>query len=99
MRKIALLCIAGMSTSMLELKMVDAAKKEGYACEIRAYPLSDLKKIPADVDIVLLGPQVMYERDNVEATLGCPTYAITMAEYGAMDGAGVLKKAKEVLHD
>ena len=27
MKKIALLCIAGMSTSMLELKMVDAAKK------------------------------------------------------------------------
>ena len=32
MRKVVLLCAAGMSTSLLVNKMRDAAKEEGYDC-------------------------------------------------------------------
>ena len=37
MKKIVLLCAAGMSTSLLVSKMQAAADKSGFACEIRAY--------------------------------------------------------------
>ena len=39
MKKIVLLCSAGMSTSMLVKKMQAAAAEENYACEIAAYPM------------------------------------------------------------
>ena len=37
MTKIVLLCAAGMSTSALVRKMKDAAKAEGYECDISAH--------------------------------------------------------------
>ena len=43
MRKVVLLCAAGMSTSLLVNKMRDAAKEEGYDCEINAYALATAK--------------------------------------------------------
>lgn len=98
MRTIALICVAGMSTSMLEMKMDKAAKAQGYACSIHAYPLSDLGKI-GDPDIVLLGPQVRFQRATVEEKVHCPVMDISMARYGSMDGEGVLKDVREVLGD
>ena len=41
MKKIVLLCSAGMSTSMLVKKMQAAAEAENYACEIAAYPMAE----------------------------------------------------------
>ncbi|MBQ1415917.1 MAG: PTS sugar transporter subunit IIB, partial [Selenomonas sp.] len=41
MRKIILLCSAGMSTSMLVRKMQEAAAADNYECEIAAFPMSD----------------------------------------------------------
>ena len=99
MRKIALACVSGMSTSMLEMRMQEAAEAAGDACAIRAYPLSDIKKIPKDVDVLLLGPQVRFQLEKLEGEFSCPVLAITMAEYGAMDGAGVLARVREVLGD
>ena len=40
MRKIVLLCAAGMSTSALVKKMQAAAEAENYACDIAAYPVA-----------------------------------------------------------
>ena len=44
MTKIVLLCAAGMSTSALVRKMKDAAKAEGYECDISAHSVSEAKK-------------------------------------------------------
>lgn len=41
MRTIILLCAAGMSTSALVRKMQEAAKADGYDCEISAHSVSD----------------------------------------------------------
>lgn len=60
MKKIVLLCSAGMSTSMLVKKMQAAAEAENYACEIAAYPMTEAGNKAADADVVLLGPQVSF---------------------------------------
>ena len=62
MRKIVLLCAAGMSTSMLVTKMKKYAESEGYDCEINAHAVSEAKQYGAEADIVLLGPQDVYKR-------------------------------------
>ena len=45
MKKIILLCAAGMSTSMLVKKMQEAAASESFECEIAAYPTAEAKDL------------------------------------------------------
>ena len=56
MKKILLVCNAGMSTSMLVKRMLKAAEEIGVQVEIEAKPLAVAKKEIGEVDIVLLGP-------------------------------------------
>lgn len=81
MKKILLVCNAGMSTSMLVKKMQEAAKKE-----------------ITEADIILLGPQIRYELDNVKKVAGTtPVEAINMMDYGMMNGKKVLEHALSVI--
>ena len=100
MRKIILLCSAGMSTSMLVKKMQEAAAADNYACEIAAFPMSEAKEKAADADIIFLGPQVRFSKGKVEEQCpGRPVEVIDMKLYGRMDGKGVIAIAKQKLGD
>lgn len=99
MRNIVLLCAAGMSTSLLVTKMREAAVKEGYACEINAYSTTEAKRVGESADIVLLGPQVRFQLNQIKGIVSCPVEAIDMSAYGMMNGAAVIKRVKEVLND
>ena len=91
MKKILLVCNAGMSTSMLVAKMKKAAQADGVEVSIEAKSLADAKKEIQEANIVLLGPQIRYELENV------PVEAIDMRDYGMMNGEKVLKHAMEVM--
>ena len=94
MRKVVLLCAAGMSTSLLVNKMRDAAKEEGYA-----YALATAKE-HGDADVILLGPQVRFGLNNVKKDLpGIPVEAIDMQAYGTMNGKKVIAQVKKILGD
>lgn len=99
MRKIILACASGASTSMLVLKIREAAEKEGYEIVIHAIPVADIPEKAMDADIILLGPQVRFQVDKVSEMVDCPVEPIDSLMYGMMDGAGVLKHVKEVLGD
>lgn len=100
MKKIVLLCAAGMSTSMLVNKMVQEAKKENYECEINAYAISTVATTGADADIILLGPQVRFRKAEVEKECpGKPVECIDMQAYGTMNGKKVLDKVRSILGD
>ena len=100
MKKIILLCAAGMSTSMLVKKMQEAAAADSYDCEIAAFPTSEAKDKAADADVILLGPQVRFAKGKVqEACPGIPVEPIDMKLYGRMDGKGVLAAAKKLIGD
>ena len=97
MRKIVLLCAAGMSTSALVRKMQDAAKADGYDCEISAHSVSDAKNYES-ADIILLGPQVRYRLNEVKKLLpNNIVEVIDMKDYGMMNGTGVLSHARSVM--
>lgn len=99
MRKIVLICAAGMSTSLLVTKMRNAAAEDDYECEINAYPMAEAQTVAKDADIILLGPQVRFNLDKVRAFATCPVEPIEMSAYGRMDGEAVLEFAQEVLGD
>ena len=98
MKKIILLCAAGMSTSMLVKKMQEAASAENFECEIAAYPTAEAKDKASDADVIRPGPQVRFAKAKVEAACpGIPVEAIDMKLYGRMDGKGVLETAKKLI--
>lgn len=100
MRNIVLLCNMGMSTSLMVNNMRDAAKKEGYECEINAYALQKADEVMAKADIILIGPQISFELKRLKSVYPDKVIeAIAMADYGRMDGAKVLQHVKEVLGD
>ena len=99
MRKIILLCSAGMSTSMLVEKMKQAAQAENYECTISAHAIAEAAEYGADADIVLLGPQVRFNLSKVKGMVSCPVEVIDMAAYGLMDGKKVIAFVKKVLGD
>ena len=93
MKKILLVCSAGMSTSLLVNKMRDAAKECGEEVEINALAIAECSSVINDVDIVLLGPQVRFQKPHVEklTTGSIPVEVIDMRQYGIMDGKGILE--------
>ena len=98
MKRIVLLCAAGMSTSLLVTRMQKAAQADGFECEINAYPLSDEKRVVPNADVVLLGPQVRFNLSKLKGEYPDKKIdAIPMQTYGMMDGEGVLKQARTLL--
>ena len=97
MTKIVLLCAAGMSTSALVRKMKDAAKAEGYECDISAHSVSEAKNYQS-ADMILLGPQVRYRLKEVQGELpNNKVEVIDMKDYGMMNGEKVLKSAIKLI--
>ena len=92
MKKILLVCSAGMSTSLLVNKMNNAAKEFGEEVSIEALPVSECSSKIDEVDIVLLGPQVRFQKPVVEklANGRIPVEVIDLRLYGIMDGKSIL---------
>ena len=100
MREINLFCAAGMSTSLLVSKMQKYAAEIGYDCHIEAFPISKVDTQGAKSDIILLGPQVRFEKERVsEMYPNKIVESINMQAYGMMDGPAIIKQVKEKLGD
>ena len=95
MKKITLICAAGMSTSLLVTKMKAAAEKLGEEVEIRAIAESKFKEFENDTDVLLLGPQVgfLLKKFKEKYESQFPVAVIDSIDYGMMNGEKVLKKA------
>ncbi|WP_076150274.1 PTS sugar transporter subunit IIB [Ligilactobacillus murinus] len=100
MKRIMLVCAAGMSTSLLVQKMQAVAEEKGLEAEIFAVSATEADERLADpeqVDVLLLGPQVRYMQNEFETKLTIPVAVIDMRDYGTMNGEAVLKTALELM--
>lgn len=100
MKRIILVCSAGMSTSLLVSKMEAAAKAKGIDCTINAYGEAQLKSHEDEMDILLLGPQVRFLLNKMKDKFSgrnIPVEVINTVDYGTMNGEKVLKRALELL--
>lgn len=99
MRKIMLVCSAGMSTSMLVKKMQDVATLKNIEVEIFAVAEADARN-HKDVSVILLGPQVRFLLNKIKemvAQEGTPVQVIESVNYGTMNGEAVLNQALELM--
>ena len=95
MKKILLVCSAGMSTSLLVTKMREAAEAKGEEVQIDALPVAECSTVIDSVDIVLLGPQVRFQKPTVEKLVNgrIPVEVMDMRLYGTMNGQAILEDA------
>ncbi|MBM7710390.1 PTS sugar transporter subunit IIB [Enterococcus lemanii] len=101
-KTIMLVCSAGMSTSLLVTKMQKAAEVQGIDSDIFAVSASEADHYLAskDVNVLLLGPQVRFMKNDFEKRLepkGIPLEVINMADYGMMNGEKVLQQALKLI--
>lgn len=100
MRKILLICSAGMSTSILVKRIIKAAELENYQVEVEAQSITKVYRIGKEWDVILLGPQVKYQLNDIRNYFpNKPIDVIEMKTYGMMDGNKILNQAKELLGD
>ncbi|MBO0431764.1 MULTISPECIES: PTS sugar transporter subunit IIB [unclassified Enterococcus] len=102
-KTIMLVCSAGMSTSLLVTKMQKAAEEKGVEADIFAVSASDADRHleEKNVDVLLLGPQVRFMKNQFEEKLapkGIPLDVINMQDYGMMNGPKVLEQAENLIN-
>ncbi|EHL2607625.1 PTS sugar transporter subunit IIB [Listeria monocytogenes] len=67
----------------------------GEEIEIEALPVSEASSVVDKMDIVMLGPQVRYQKPQVDELVQgrIPVIVIDMKDYGMLNGKAVLEKA------
>ena len=92
MKKILLACNAGLSTSMLVQKMKDSAEERKIDVEILAVSVNSINDY-LGYDVLLLGPQVRFLKDNIAEKVNMPVIVIDTMDYGMLNGTKVLDNA------
>lgn len=84
---------------MLVQKMQTAAKEQGLEVGIEAKSVTEAAKVIDNVDVLLLGPQVGYQKGEMETLAAgrIPVEVIDMRDYGTMNGKKVLAHALELI--
>ena len=79
--------------------MKAAAKEKGIEINIDALPVSECSSVIDKVDIVLLGPQVRFQKPQVDALVKgrIPVEVIDMRLYGTMNGKAILDQVLKTL--
>ena len=93
MLNVVLLCQFGASTGMLPENIRKAADTRNIEMVINAYSIADAKNVVGNADVILLGPQLRYQKDVIVKLLDdkkTPIIVIEPLDYGMMNGENVL---------
>lgn len=96
---ILLACNAGLSTSMLVEKMRESSKRQGLDTEILAVSTNDIDDYVSQFNVVLLGPQVRFMKDQIQERIDIPVEVIDGMDYGMLQGDNVLKQGINLIEE
>lgn len=91
MKKIMLICNAGMSTGILAKKIQSASKG---TMEVHAYAEAEYTDYLDGVDLILVSPQIRFLADDIEKKSRKLVKTIAPQKYGMMDGKGIFEDIK-----
>ncbi|AKX33964.1 PTS system, cellobiose-specific IIB component [Spiroplasma litorale] len=98
MKKILLVCSAGMSTSMLVKKMQMYATIKKLEFEIVAKGIAEAKPELSSYDAIMIGPQISYALDEIKKmAVGKPVELIPTQIYALAKGEDAIKQALKML--
>ena len=87
-----------MSTSALVMKMREVIERNNLDYEVNAYSVDSAETSAKDADVILLGPQIRYKKNDVQKQFpDKPVEVIDMAAYGMLDGKKVVVLARKLM--
>lgn len=97
--RILLVCNAGMSTGIMQLKLEEQAKKAGVEVSIEAMPISEIEQNLEGTDAILLGPQVRFAEKDIQKMVNgsIPVIVIDVQDFGLMRADHVWKNLQDKL--
>lgn len=99
-KRVLLCCTAGMTTSMFAAKLTEAAKALSLDYTFEAIPLEQAREEGGDWDVVLLAPQVGYQRKAVASAFpDAVVVEIPAKLFATFDAAGTLRMVMHLLSD
>lgn len=98
--RILLVCNAGMSTGIMQMKLQVCAMKDHVDASIEAMPISEIEQNIDGTDIILLGPQVRFAENDVRKMVNgkIPVFTIDVQDFGLMRAENVWKKVLAALN-
>jgi len=100
---VLMVCAAGMSSSLLVNKTMQAAGSAGHALTIRAVSVAEIaiyEFATKPVDLVLIAPQVRYKKRSVSemaAPYGIVVQDIESTTFGMMDGEKLFEQIEQAV--
>lgn len=94
MKKVMLICNAGMSTGILA-KKIEAASNNSL--KVSAYSESEYVDYLSGIDLVLVGPQIRFLMPQIKQAISVPVHAISPVKYGMMDGKAVFEDIQKLI--
>jgi len=86
MKKVMLICNAGMSTGILAKKIQTASND---TLEVHAYAEAEYADFLDGVDLILVSPQIRFLADDIKQKSQKDVKTIAPQKYGMMDGQGI----------
>ncbi|PQP79662.1 PTS sugar transporter subunit IIB [Spiroplasma sp. ChiS] len=97
MKKILLVCSAGMSTSILVKKMEEAAEIMNIDVHVETKAMAEAQSVLENYDVILLGPQVKYIENNIKSMTEKPVSVIPANVYALGKGKEALELALQLI--
>ncbi|MCI1226540.1 MAG: PTS transporter subunit EIIC [Atopobiaceae bacterium] len=85
-----------MSTSILMKKMQKYASDSGFDLSIEARGAGDYEDVVKNYEVILLGPQVSYQKDNIAHASGLPVGVIAPDDYAIANCEHIFKLASDL---
>lgn len=99
-RRIVLLCSAGVSTNLLVRRMESEAARLGYPCSVSFYPVQEVKEAAQFADVLLLAPQSAFELPGIQVKYPQVKSAVIPKDlYATVDAEKILDLAQKIAGD
>ncbi|AEE90264.1 Phosphotransferase system lactose/cellobiose-specific IIB subunit [Tepidanaerobacter acetatoxydans Re1] len=97
--KILIVCNAGMSTGIMQIKLQKCIESDGQKASVEAIPLTEIEQNLEGTDIILLGPQVRFAEDEIKRMTknSIPVFSIDIQDFGLMRAENVWQQIKKEL--
>ncbi|EOZ5987574.1 PTS sugar transporter subunit IIB [Enterococcus faecium] len=95
--KILLICNAGMSTGIMQVKLKEEATKRGVDADVEAVPVSEIDEHLEGADFILLGPQIRFAENDIKQQAGdTPVFTINTQDFGLMRADNVFNQIEKL---
>lgn len=88
--------MGGASTSILMKRMRKYAEDKDFKLDIIAKGVSDYEEYYHDYDLILLGPQISYQKDSIKETTNLPIAVISPYDYALGNVESIFKQVEAI---